>query len=129
MARRLTVTDPSSCTACYSCEVACSEAYHKKYDRDLSCIRIAGGPDGIRVNICDQCGLCMQVCPLMAISKRKNGVVTVDKELCDGCMACADICPSGVVCRVYNVPRATKCTACGKCASACPQQILKVTEE
>ncbi len=127
--KRLTVSDPASCTACYSCEVACSETYHKRYDRDLSCIRITGYGGKINVNVCSQCGACIEVCPLGALSRRKNGVVAVDSKLCDGCMACADVCPNDVVCRLYGTCGVGKCTACGKCAAACPVQILTVTEE
>ena len=127
--RRLVLKDGASCSACYSCEVACSETFYKRYDRDLSCIRIGGDSAAVTVRICDQCGLCIGVCPVMAVSVNARGIVVIDGKRCTGCMACADICVRGVICRDWGKGYATKCVACGKCADACPEQILEIRED
>ena len=127
--RRLVVTDPALCSACCSCEVACSGTFYKRYDTELSCIRIGGASGRITVDVCDQCGTCIGVCPTEALSRNSRGIVTVDRKRCVGCMACADICPSGTVCRSWEKSYVSKCIACGRCADACPLQILSVTEE
>ena len=127
--KRLTVTDPSKCKACFACEVACSSAYYKKYDKELSCIRVTGDALKINISTCTQCGKCMDVCPTGAISQNKKGIYMIDKSTCVGCMACVDICPRNVMCKSYDNIYVTKCTSCGICVKACPEQILEVTEE
>lgn len=43
--------------------------------------------------ICDKCGICVDVCPTQAISI--NGTVNTDIEACIWCLACVKACPSG----------------------------------
>lgn len=38
--KKLVVSKENPCKACLSCVMACSEAFYKKFDPDLSCIRI-----------------------------------------------------------------------------------------
>ena len=55
--KKLTVSKENPCKACLSCVVACSEAFYKKFDPDLSCIRItAKAGDVPKVNTCIMCG-------------------------------------------------------------------------
>lgn len=46
--------------------------------------------------LCTDCGLCQEVCPVDAISqvKYKDGTVyTIDPELCTNCGLCTEECP------------------------------------
>ena len=128
--KKLVVTDKTACKACLSCEIACSEAFYKKFDPALSCIRITAKPDNTpKVNVCIQCGKCMKVCENDAISQNPKGVYIINKKKCVGCGKCVEICPVQVMCMPEGAENASKCIACGICAKACPMGILEVKED
>ncbi len=122
--RFIRIADPDSCTGCKSCEVACSNAYYKTEDHDLSCIKIE--TDGIHA--CTQCGMCMKVCPASAITLNKRGIYMINRKTCIGCLACMDICPENAICKSWENVFATKCTVCGLCVKACPNDVLEIAE-
>lgn len=41
---------------------------------------------------CKQCGLCIQGCPVKAMS-RKNGIPDINEKICIKCFCCDEICP------------------------------------
>ncbi len=83
--------------------------------------------------LCNHCAEapCIQVCPVGATYRSKEGFVLVDSEHCIGCSYCVQACPYGA--RFINHERriADKCTWCyhrvsrGKlpaCVTVCPTQ-------
>ena len=64
--------------------------------------------------LCNQCTHppCVQVCPVGATYKTKDGVVLIDHDYCIGCQYCVQACPYGA--RYFNVPHQVtdKCTWC-----------------
>ena len=81
--------------------------------------------------LCNQCEhpACVQVCPVGATYKTKDGVVLVDSTYCIGCRYCVQACPYGA--RYFNEETGTadKCTWCyhritkgmrPACVEACP---------
>jgi len=114
--------------ACLSCEIACSEAFYKKYDPALSCINISDKNGDVKVNLCPQCGKCAKVCPNEAITKNDKGVYMLDKKKCTGCMLCVEACPFGVMPKAEDREQPTKCTACGICVKKCPAGTLYIKE-
>lgn len=64
--------------------------------------------------ICNHCEKppCVQVCPVGATYKSRDGVVLVDRKICVGCRYCIQACPYGA--RYFNptLHVADKCTLC-----------------
>ena len=109
---------------------ACSEAFYKTFDPDLSCIRIVAKPDGEpKVNNCIMCGKCARTCTEGAISQNAKGVYMIDKTKCTACGKCVEACPMHVMVLAPGASTTTKCIACGLCARACPMGILAIEEK
>ncbi|HID25213.1 MAG TPA: hypothetical protein EYP23_01935, partial [Thermoplasmata archaeon] len=54
---------PGRCTGCKECEKACSQIHFKtKEGGDRSAIHITKDGNMYNMNVCDHCGLCMDVC-------------------------------------------------------------------
>ncbi|MBI5700511.1 4Fe-4S dicluster domain-containing protein [Candidatus Saganbacteria bacterium] len=81
--------------------------------------------------ICNHCEHppCVQVCPVGATYKTKDGVVLVDPDYCIGCRYCIQACPYGARFLHPEKRVAEKCTLCyhritkglrPMCVEACP---------
>jgi len=81
--------------------------------------------------LCNQCThpACVQVCPVGATYRTKDGVVLIDHDYCIGCRYCVQACPYGA--RYFDEERGVsdKCTWCyhritkglePACVEACP---------
>ena len=127
--KKLTVKKGSECMACLQCVQACSEAFYKEFDEDLSCIRIVAKGNAAKPNVCIQCGKCMKACEHEAITQNpKTGVYMINKKLCVGCGACVAVCPMKVMVHKPENP-VSKCIACGICVKACPMEVLEIVEK
>ncbi len=80
------------------------------------------------MEVCNHCGLCMDVCQAQAIKRLANGTVVIDKNLCVGCQACVGFCPRGVMRKAREIIMPFKCISCGSCVRACPNGALELVE-
>jgi ferredoxin len=53
-------------------------------------------PARVDVDKCLGCGICVDVCPVGAISLN-DGIASVDEALCTECGACVDACPNDAI--------------------------------
>lgn len=127
--KKLAVKKNSECMACLQCVAACSQAFYKEFDEELSCIHIVAKGTGAKPQTCIQCGKCMRSCPHGAITQNaKTGVYMINKKLCVGCGQCVEACPMKVMVLKPQSP-ASKCIACGICVKACPMEVLELVEK
>jgi Fe-S-cluster-containing hydrogenase component 2 len=117
------------CNGCLECEKACSQVHFKtKDDGEKSAIRIIKTEKGYSMHVCNQRGLCLDMCPVGALTRRKNGVVWLDVNTCIGCQACVGFCPIGAMRKADVRIEPFKCISCGSCVRACPEKALELVE-
>ncbi len=121
---------PEKCDGGRGCEKACSQVHFKTDEGgDKSAIRILKDKNGkYKMHVCDQRGLCLDMCPVGALVRRKNGVVFLDKNICIGCQACVGFCPIGAMRKSDARIEPFKCISCGACVRACPNGALELIE-
>ncbi|MEW6080265.1 MAG: 4Fe-4S binding protein [Bacillota bacterium] len=113
------------CTGCQLCRLACSAQKENAFYPARARLKVESYYDtsGLRVEgrVCDNCGACIEVCPVEAIS-RLDGRLHVDPDMCTQCGACIEECPHGVI-----VDRGDEavgiCDLCGgdpQCVDWCP---------
>jgi len=92
----------------------------------MSALTIRGrfpDPGTYAIGLCDQCGVCAEVCPVDAIEE-SNGVYLIDKEACTACGECVPACPHQVMFEHPALEAPIKCTLCKACAEICPRDAL-----
>lgn len=122
-------TYPEKCIGCHTCEDICSEMFFKEKNVEKSCVRIYDQNEGFNITVCNQCGVCIEMCPTQAISYNSLGVVMINKKECIGCLNCVAECPTNVMRYYENIQIPFKCIACGACAGKCPVEALEIIKE
>lgn len=120
---------PERCNGCLACERACSQVHFKSNEGgDKSAIRIFKKGKTYEMHVCNQIGLCIDLCTVGALERRKNGVVWLDKDKCVGCLACVGFCPIGAMRKSDARAEPFKCISCGSCVRACPTKALQLVD-
>lgn len=122
---------PELCNECHVCEEICSANFSKDNNLEVSVIKIGtrkSDTGQISIVTCDQCGACIEVCPVQAIYRAKNGTVLIKKDECVGCYSCVGFCPIGAMQKHQSKDEPYKCIACGKCVKECPTEALIMDE-
>ncbi len=122
-------TNRSSCKGVRACEKTCARTFFKSEDPAKSAIRVTERDGVFEINVCNQCGQCIDICPVMALSRNKLGVVMLDKKACVGCLMCVGFCPTLSMMHHPDHREPFKCVACGACAKACPEHALEIAEK
>lgn len=112
------VVDPSKCTACRACELACSFTHEGAFVPELSRIRVVRLVDrGLNVPIvCVHCARppCVDACPTgAAYIDPELAAVRIDEDECTGCAECIKACPFGAVDLNADKGTAFVCDLCG----------------
>jgi carbon-monoxide dehydrogenase iron sulfur subunit len=110
--------DASKCTACKTCELACSFTKEGVFAPSLSRIRVVQLHDvGMNVPIaCSNCAdaPCVEACPTGAVFRDASvPVVRINETDCIGCGACVRACPFGAVDMNEARGVAIMCDLCG----------------
>jgi ferredoxin len=116
------------CSGCGTCRLACALENYREVNPAKALLRIRGrfpAPGDYRIDLCDQCGACAEVCPVEAITL-VEGAFRVDTDECVSCMACEEVCPKGVVMTPHQDEVPAICTACGACAEICPREAIVI---
>jgi len=143
--------DASACTGCKACQIACQDKNDLPADLLWRRVFTYGGGSWIKQDkvmapsnlfaysvstACQHCinPVCMNVCPASAISKRADGIVTIDADKCIGCRYCQWACPYGAPVFNQETEVMTKCDFCydlqdqglnPACVDACVMRCLE----
>jgi len=112
------------CISCGACEEKCSSIYFKEKNREKSCILVKDK----KITVCSQCGVCIDICPVEAISRDKKGIVRINKKDCVGCFMCVGFCPEEAMMQHDDYIEPFKCIACGLCVKECPTGAIYIEE-
>jgi len=108
MAQLAMAFDYELCINCKACVVACKEENGIELGADkhrlwIDSEDLTGDYYSLKrdratfkpTQQCQQCTkpFCLPVCPVDAIDKDKNGIVTTDADKCILCLKCIDVCP------------------------------------
>ena len=131
MEKTLIIT-PSRCTACRTCELACSFKHVGKGGLGISRIRaFMYGEGKNQILTCFQCdeAACVKVCPVEALTRNEiTDAIDVNEDRCIGCGLCSIACPFGHIIHESTTGIAVKCDLCQgdpACAAFCPTRTLE----
>jgi tetrathionate reductase subunit B len=126
------VFDASICNGCYNCQIACKDEHcsndwtpYAKPQPETGQFwlklseTVRGSVPKVRVHyqvaLCNHCdeAPCIESCKVEgAIYKREDGLVIIDPEKCTGCGDCYTACPYQVIFMSDDLGIAQKCTGC-----------------
>ena len=135
------VIDQSRCIGCHACTVACKAENQVpvgsfrtwvKYVEKGAFPEVRRHFTVLRCNHCDAAP-CVEICPVVALSKRPDAIVDLDRDQCIGCRACMQACPYDAIYLNEDLGVAEKCHYCAHrteiglepaCVNVCPVEAI-----
>ena len=122
MTTRWMLFDQQRCFGCNACVVACQQEYglpaqvrFNRVELELTGATRTNLDLNFKPMVCAQCdnAPCMAICPVNAITRETDGVVTTNRATCVGCRLCTTAagCPYGMR-SMDGVGKAVKCDFC-----------------
>jgi Fe-S-cluster-containing dehydrogenase component len=123
------VIDHRRCIGCHACTVACKAENLVpvgKFRTWVKYIEKGEFPHTRRyftVERCQHCedAPCVEICPTVALYKRRDGIVDFDPARCIGCKACMQACPYDAL---YIDPETNTAAKCHYCAHRTDRGLL-----
>jgi len=132
---KILAISPEKCLNCRSCELVCSFFKIGEFNPKEAAVNVLFYEEAaISVPVmCVHCedAACMNVCPVGAFSRDKNGAVISDPKKCIGCKLCVNACPMGNVSFSPIKKKIIKCNLCSgnpKCAKICPTGAIQYVD-
>lgn len=120
------LVDGRSCSGCRACELACAWEHFRVTNPRKAALRIVSlvpAEPGFRIRICNQCGSCVDACPLGAIY-REGEAYRINERTCTGCGICVESCPEEAIFPIPGRDAPVICDLCGRCVEKCPTGAL-----
>lgn len=135
------VIDQRKCIGCHACTVACkseNEVPLGKFRTWVKYVDKGTFPSVrrhftvLRCNHCDAAP-CVEICPVIALHKRPDAIVDLDRDRCIGCRACMQACPYDALYLNEERGVAEKCHYCAHrtelglepaCVVVCPERAI-----
>jgi Fe-S-cluster-containing dehydrogenase component/formate-dependent nitrite reductase membrane component NrfD len=135
------VIDHRKCIGCHACTVACKQENAVpvgnfrtwvKYVEKGSFPSVRRHFTVLRCNHCDAAP-CVAICPVVALHKRIDAIVDLDRDRCIGCRACMQACPYDALYINEDSGTAEKCHYCAHrtevglepaCVVVCPEKAI-----
>ncbi len=113
-----------NCIGCRMCEKACADYNYGGIDK--TSIKVSDSGVSHQIQVCNQCGECIDICPVEAIYRDSNGVVKINEDICVACLMCVGFCPENAMFYHENSIIPFKCISCGACADECPADAISL---
>lgn len=135
------VIDQRRCIGCHACTVACKAENDVplgefrtwvKYTEKGTFPQVRRHFTVLRCNHCDAAP-CVEICPVVALHKRPDAIVDLDRDVCIGCRACMQACPYDALYLNPHTGTAEKCHFCAHrtelglepaCVIVCPEEAI-----
>lgn len=131
------VINQETCIGCHACTVACKAENNVPvggFRTSVKYTEVGAFPDIRRLFLVQRCNHCtdapcVTICPVNALSKRKDGIVDIDRDACIGCRACMQACPYDAIYLNEDIKAVEKCHFCAHrvekglepaCVTVCP---------
>ncbi len=117
-----TFIDYGKCVSCYTCVREC---INNSIVIENHRPKIVKGESKRTIYYCNQCGLCVDVCPTDAL-KWEDGIIRFDAVTCIDCELCVKACPTKIKKKEGEKLFTGHCILCGICTTSCKKDAISL---